>query len=339
MKLYSIIKALIILILVSCTVFFTGISAATEIVKPEIPGMYSIISEPSGAEAFINNTSLGLTPLIYIPNSDLQVPFEIEIRKQGYIVERRTISEIPRISNTLTLSFFLELSPQFGRIVVSAKPDGSLVSLNSQKTVEVPYTFEKVPIGNHSVTVTKSGYKPYTNPNVLVKPDIDTKLRIFLISNVEKKVLVVTTTPPDAEILVDGIYRGTTLKDIPLLIGPLTDGSHSVQARMKGYKDVFVEVITQEFVSTNLDLALIPMNANPVPATLRIRTKPYGADIYLSSIWIGQTPPFGYFELKNLPPARYSLTFSLIGYQNSTEWIHPLEGETITMDRELIPQK
>ena len=316
-------------------IFLTSIGYCEKTKRSEIPGMFSISTDPPGAEIILQNFSLGTTPLLYIPSSDLKVPFIFEIIKPGYYSEVRNITELPQSGNIITISISLKPSPQFGRITILAKPDGSLVSLDGDKPVEVPYTYDKVPVGNHSIIVSKSGYKTYKNSQIFVNADKDIVLQVFLISNTEKKVLVVMTSPPDAEILVDGIYRGTTLDSIPLKIGPLIDGKHIVKTRLTGYKDVVTEVVTQEFISTNLDLILEPINAIPKSASLKVRTNPYGADVMLSGIWAGQTPILGYLEVKNIPSNRYYLTISLLGYENVSEWIEPKEGENIIIERTL----
>lgn len=309
-----------------------------DITNPEIPGVFSILSDPSGAEVFLHNTSLGSTPLIYIPNPELKVPFSLELKKAGYNDEVRNITEIPRPGNTITISTPLVLSPLYGSIKVSVKPDGSLIILNGGNPFVSPYTFEKVPIGKQIMSISKTGYKQYYNSEIQVYPGVETFLRVYLLSNTENKELVVMTTPADAGIIVDGIYRGNTMETIPLTIGPLLDGIHTVVAKMTGYKDYQIQVSTNSFNTTNLDLDMEPINSNPKPAMLRVKTDPYKTDVLLSGIWIGQTPVSGYLEFPNIAPnQRYTLSLSKEGYQNITEWIDVIAGETITIDKKLQP--
>jgi len=298
-------------------------------------GSYSITSVPPGAYVKINGIQIGITPLLYIPNSSILVPFSLDIGKPGYYNITLNVSQLVHSGAQELISLNLIPMPKTGEIHITSHPDGCLIQLDTNKTVPSPYTFTSVPEGKHSIVISKTGYKSYHNSQIQVEPDSLTALQIYLIPNYERKELVVTTSPPDANIIVDGIYRGTSLKNLPLYIGPLGDGQHTVLARLQGYRENMATVSTKQDLSTNLHLFLNSVNQAPTSSSIRIKTIPIGSDVTLNGIWVGTVPETGFLILNDIPPNRYKITLSLTGYQNYSEWVFPIEGETITIDKKL----
>lgn len=302
-------------------------------------GTFSIMSDPSGADVFVQGTFIGSTPVLYIPDSTIKVPFSIVFSKTGYQNETKSIPSVPKEGEPVEISAILTKNPAIGSISVFADPSGCLASLNGGKSIPVPYTFSNLPEGSYSVVVSKAGYKSNINKGVIVHPGSDSRLEVTLISNNVNKVLVVTTTPPGADIMVDGIFRGTTVSGLPLTIGPLTDGRHVVYGKLSGYQDIETEVTTKQEESTNLHFNMKSLSAIPTAAVLQIRTVPYGADILMNGIWIGETPVTGYLVLDDVPPNRYNISYVLSGYEPHSEWIYPGQGEVLTLIQNLTPHR
>ena len=299
-------------------------------------GTYSITSDPTGADVIIHGNQVGVTPLLFIPDSTITVPFSVVIRKSGYYDTYRNFTEMVPKGNQKIVSITLIELPKFGKITVAGNPVGCQANLNGDNLIPLPYTFPSVPAGLHTITVSKTGYKSYINQEVVVKSDEKTSLQVTLIPNYERKQLVVTTYPPDSDIMVDGVYRGATMTGIPLIIGPLNDGAHTVLARLSGYQDSTATIKTRQDLSTNLELTMVSITAAPKSAGLRINTIPSGANALLSGIWVGEVPEKGYLTLNDVPPNRFKVLLNLTGYQDHYEWIFPGEEEIITIEQKLI---
>lgn len=323
-------------IIILCFLFVITGSVLGENQTSEGFGTYSITSDPTGADVIIQGKQIGVTPLLFIPDSTITAPFSIVISKPGYYDAFRNFTEMIPKGNQKKVSITLIELPKFGKITVAGNPVGCQANLNGNNLVPLPYTFPSVPTGLHTITVSKTGYKSYINPEVVVKPNEEISLQVTLIPNYERKELVITTSPPGSDIMVDGIYRGATMTDIALLIGPLNDGSHTVLARLSGYQDNTVTIKTRQDLSTNLELTMVSITAAPKSAGLRIKTIPSGANVLLNGIWVGEVPEKGHLTLSDVPPNRFKVLLNLTGYQDYSDWVFPGEGEIITIEQKLI---
>lgn len=299
-------------------------------------GSYVINSEPSGADVYILEKYYGKTPLLYIPDNTADHPYTIEFRKDGYNSSILSINENITPGTQKEVFAHLSPAPKFTSIFVSSDPDDCLAQLDGGSSVPLPYSFTSVSEGTHTLLVYKTGYKSYLNEQLSVRSGSNTTMKVILIPNYERKELVVTSTPSDTEVLVDGIFRGTTSGNIPLMIGPLNDGQHTVLGRIAGYQEKKEMVFTRHDLSSNVHLNMIPITLMPVSSTVKIRSIPSGSDVLLNGIWFGEVPAQGYLELNDIPPNRYKLVISHSGYTDHIEWIFPGPGETITIDTVLL---
>lgn len=297
------------------------------------PGELLIQTEPSGANVTISGVFVGNTPLLYLPGTNNSDIVTLEISKPGYLPETRKISDMPQSGNQLTISVNLTPVSEYGTISLSAVPDGAQGSLNGGVFFQLPYTYPSVLVGEHTIAITKTGYKKYFNNSVIVHPDKHTIISAYLIPNQQKLELVITSNPSGADILIDGVYRGKTRKDSPLILGPFPDGTHLLQAHLTGYQEASMTVRTQQDQSTNVEIQLLPILVKTSSSTLKIRSKPPGADVYLNGIHMGLTPNDGYQEYSQIPSNRYKVQLSLPGYQNYSAWLFPSPGETIIVDQ------
>lgn len=296
-------------------------------------GELFIQTEPIEANVTITGNFVGTTPLLYLPGTNISEPFILEISKQGYLSETREIRDMPQSGDRLHISVILSPVSEYGSISLSAVPDGAQASLDGGTFFQLPYTYPSVLVGKHTITITKTGYKKYFNDSVIIYPDKKTVISPYLIPNQQKLELVISTNPSGADILIDGIYRGKTRADSPLILGPFPDGEHLIKAHLTGYQESSMIVRTQQDRSTNVFMELVPILPKTSSFSLRIRSKPPGADVFLNGIHMGITPATGYLEYSQIPSNRYKIQLSLPGYQNYSTWLFPLPGETIIVDQ------
>lgn len=115
----------------------------------------SVVSDPLGAEVFIDGFKTGYTtPYTFGNISD--GPHRIMVTKDGYLPQQNLI-DLPRRSvpiSTTPVVFTLEEYPS-GFLYVNSIPEGGKVSIDDWITGEVtPAFFRSIPTGAHSVKVT-----------------------------------------------------------------------------------------------------------------------------------------------------------------------------------------
>ena len=115
-------------------------------------------SAPSGATIFLDNVGTGkVTPYTFtdVPVGD----HVVNVTLGGYPTQFATTVEVER-GEMATVHFRLKSdAPNTGSIKVTSAPPGATIFLDKVNTGKLtPYTLTDVPVGNHMVYVTLSGY-------------------------------------------------------------------------------------------------------------------------------------------------------------------------------------
>jgi hypothetical protein len=151
-------------------------------------------------------------------------------------------------------------TPSFGRISVASNPAGATIYLDNAIKGLTPLTVESVPNGNHVVVLRLDGYQDSLK-NVVVTADTQTLNAILIPTTTPATTrttatgtqspsqtispqitgsgsLTVITTPPGAQVYVDGGMKGITPATIPGLL----PGAHSIVLKMEGYQDLTTSI-------------------------------------------------------------------------------------------------
>lgn len=141
-------------------------------------GTIMLTSDPSGAEVVFDGHAYGATPL------DLTVspgPHPVTLNREGY----KTYSGTANVEGGLFTRFHIVLPPaetqtvtsealpsagesgETGSIVISSRPTGAIVSLNSREVGTTPYIGE-VPEGVYQVNISMAGYESYSKGLLVV---------------------------------------------------------------------------------------------------------------------------------------------------------------------------
>ena len=92
-----------------------------------LPSILSIMSLPSGAEIYLNNQKVGVTPYA---RSVFSGKYDISIKKEFYITKTVSIDLKPDAETELPL---VELKANYGKVSISTKPIGASVSINNKE--------------------------------------------------------------------------------------------------------------------------------------------------------------------------------------------------------------
>jgi len=190
----------------------------------------------------------------------------------------------PRVSGSVSVN---------GPVVrITSVPSGAGVNVDGASRGRTPLELSDLEPGRHEYELTRSGYRPFYGE--------------FTIAGSFGSI-VVTTEPVGAEVLLDGVSKGTA-PDGGLTLVRIPYGRHTITTRLEGYNDAVKTV----------DLKA----ATPVGVTCRLGygkgwlvvvSDPPGANLFLNDQTAGKTP-----YTAELAPARYALSVSRRGYYNWT---------------------
>jgi hypothetical protein len=144
-----------------------------------------------------------------------------------------------------------------GRLVVLSAQQGAEVFIDEQSVGTLPIEPQSLAPGDHTLRVTRPGYTDFTDV-VRITAGGEATVEVELIA--VAAVLHVESTPPGAQIFVDGRFVGTTPGDVEL-----ADGTRSVRVRLSGYHEVLRQVTATPGERTELVLPLevLPPDEDP----------------------------------------------------------------------------
>lgn len=179
------------------------------------------------AGIFIDGEDTGhVTPHTF-DDLDVGKEYEVSVELGGYVADMELL--ILGYGSVVTKTF--DLSPDVGELTVTSTPADARISLNGIDTNEVtPFTFVDLASGHYIVTVTLPPYSPVPGSHdvEITAGSVDT-VGFELVEEVG--VLSVSSTPPGANILLDGEETGqVTPADLTLQVG-----NYSVAVALAGY--------------------------------------------------------------------------------------------------------
>jgi hypothetical protein len=218
------------------------------------------------------------------PRYDLPASTSPRIKSQFAEVKKLTISDV-----------LVSLDPTDAQAEIDGKP----VVLGKDPAA-MPLT-----VGAHTLTAKRMGFAPLSKPFQVVAstPNQAVTGKLERVSAVVK----IVTSPAGAEVVIDGISKGTTApgpapdefteslarknatpKDAsaPLVLGEIAPGTHTVEFK----KDCYVTVTGQLPIQEAKDYTMDPEVLTPSVATVRVEGEPSGLSVYLDGEMKGATP-------------------------------------------------
>jgi len=279
----------------------TGKKAGTISIKigvNESVGGLVVNSKPSGASVYVDNKFMGTTPLNI---SGIKTGTHVvRISYQGYADRIRTVIIRPHryelISETL-------LAPvNTGSLYVDSNPRGASIYLDGDYEGETPRRIDFIPVGSHTVRLSKEGYRDYVQ-QVWIQANQTTTISISLVVEATRYKLSINSNPSGASVFVDGIPRGIT----PAYTY-VTPGYHQVKLELEGYLDY------EETVHITGDM-LLNINLQVAEGALVVFSEPSGGDVYVDERYYGRTP----ITFQRIPAGRRIVTIKMPGYADWTD--------------------
>ena len=136
--------------------------------------------------------------------------------------------------------------------------------------------------------------------------------------------LVLNTSPSDASVLIDDVFRGRT----PLIIETIDPGPYRVTFSRSGFAKLSTPVWVDSAKTTEVSGELMPLTGS-----LNITTIPPGTNIFLDTIAGGVTP----LSIPDIPVGNHTLTFEKEGYVTAEQVIMVREDRTTEINISLLP--
>ncbi|MFC2100639.1 PEGA domain-containing protein [Bacteroidota bacterium] len=312
---------------------FEIIGDKTITLKPQLlPSFGTLIvnSQPEkGAAITIDNRNINqVTP--YTQEKIAPGKHMITLRKEMY----EPISKEFTISEGKLTSLNLTLIPTFGEITIATKPSAKIL-IDNMEMATGSYS-GRLNKGIHLIEVKKDKYySQQKNTEVIAG---EKKNYPFNLEPIKGK-LAIMTTPPQADIYIDGKYYEKT----PQLINDLIIGEYEIKLSIEGFADKTINATIKENQITEIKEEL----TNTL--TIKITSKPEGASFFVNGIYKGITPFYTHlaigtysFKLKRDNCKDFSTSINLDG--NKLEYSFQLEdslemGKVIVNERKYQKEK
>ncbi len=267
--------------------------AAVATATPQEPTtLLTVKSNPDNATVIINHKMRETTPLTVTdlpPQRCL-----IQVVKEGFDEVFETVNLEAGVHAELNL----DLEPVSGLLLIASYPSGAEVSREGVALGSTPLLVTSLPQGTHRLTLALPGYQ---SKEIDVQLDGRTPQRETVELMADSGTVNVKSEPVGAEVLVNGIARGTT----PCTIERIPGGSVTLELQHPGYLSHTREISLAAGEVQKIDVIMQPM-----PGTLKVVSLPESARFYLNNEFKGETP----LTLDNLKPGDYRVRVEKDGH-------------------------
>ncbi len=180
----------------------------------------------------------------------------------------------------------VNLIPAWADISIRSLPSAANIFIDGKPSGSSPLTLEVLE-GEHTITLKKSGYKPFEQ-SIMVKASQPKFLGSIELSRLDTK-LIVSSNPDGAAVNINSIYQG--LSPVTVQLPPLKP--HVLEVSKPGYKTQTEEIIlpTREEMQVNGEQDFLQFATNLVPLKGLIKvTGTEGASIFSAGKQIAKIP-------------------------------------------------
>lgn len=284
-----------------------------------LPGRLAITTLPEkGAVVTIDGAEVGTSPL---PPIELEPgAHQVRVTATGYR-ELRTEVVIEGEGTLVNLEAALE--PRWAAITFESRPAGARVRVGGKRYGATPVTANVIE-GTHDYEIVKPGYEPYRGKVHVVAGQPQTLSPVTL-SPVDGT-LQLLSIPGDANVTVDGTYRGQTPLDVDLPPGR----TYQLEVSRAGYDPVTREVSVESSKTETMTVRLEPRLGE-----IELVVDPPDAELYVNGERRGVAQ-----QVLQLPAAPHRIEIKKDDYESFSTDITPRPGfpQTIEVDLKTIAE-
>jgi serine/threonine protein kinase len=236
-----------------------------------------------------------------------------------------------------------------GQVQVDSNPQGAQIQIDGKIDPEwiTPYNVTGLNPGQHSISLSKTGYSPDTR-----SVDITSGSKSFVVVHLApiNALLVLNSTPPGADVLIDGKSTGRVT---PAQFA-VDKGSHTVLLRKPGFLDETTSADLGPGQNFQFSPAMRPLgNADEIKTvgkfkkifggkgdstagmgSVSLRTQPKGAQIAVNEKLLDRTSPAEFM----VGPGNYVIDITLTGFKPVHKIITVEKGGKVAIDETLDRQ-
>ena len=315
-----------------------------------VAGTINIISEPPGAAILVDGKTIGKVTPYTIESLDLNKDLKLTLSKPDY----DDFEQVINLKSTTPQKISTKLTPvvKTGSLSITSTPKGALIALDDKDTgKKTPATIEDLALNKeYDVKLTLKGYEPWTKTLNLTKPE-----KIDVSSKLKKEVLFgsarVTSSPSGANILLDGKSTG---KRTPATLNKLKVGkSYTIGLNKPDYKawSKRINIASAKRTSVRGSLKstaptreptptkpaerrykpepekpLEPVITSGKPGSIRIASKPSGAQVFVNKQFKGTTP-----ITVSVPPGTASVVVNKEGFARYSDRVTVRPGQKVNL--------
>jgi glutaredoxin-related protein len=291
--------------------------------KLPISNLYSFkVSPPEGKEFIQIIASTSFIPIIQqLKDLGTRQTFPLLSEDAENYVQKQVLPYLTGEWASDITYFYVGRAPRTGIAQLESNPTGAHVYVDGKYVGRTPARVE-LDEGQHFATF-------YWQNQVRTETFFVTAGRTVVVTAnfIRKTMLNITTTPPGAQIFLDGSFIGVS--PIQVEVQP---GQHTVLATMPGYS-----AAQQSFTVAPGETKTINLVLNPEQATLKVYSSPAGASIYVNGQYRGVAPSAGL--TLTLTPGTYTVEARLSGYQDASTTVTLNPGESRSITLTLLPRK
>jgi len=224
----------------------------------------TVATSPANATVSLDGTVVGSTPLEHRVEAGERV---VEIRRQGFKPLSRRINVTAGEAVDLGL---VRLVPVDGRLAVASDPTGATVTVNGVFRGTAPLELDLAPGTTYEVTVSMAGRSTFTT-GVEISSGQRSEVRAEL--EMLSGEVSVTSLPPHAQLLIDGVPSGTTDQTLELEARP-----HQIEIRLDGYVPYRTTLTPEPGLPQAVHAVLKEEGPAGMPATIK---SPQGVELVL----------------------------------------------------------
>lgn len=246
-------------------------------------GTLSIMSQPGGAEAYLDGKFIGITDeqnALVIKNL-LEGIYRLQFIRGGYNTWEGNVAVLAKMDRSVKIS----LIAKPGAMNIYSEPPGADVFVDNVLVGQTPVSLKKVAEGEHEIRLVKENYKESVR-KVVVRSFQPTDVKASL--EVSPGRITVNSEPSSADIYIKGKLVGKT----PFTISDIPPGEAVLRVEKPGYDEW-----TKSMLVTPNNYEVVNLVLKEKTGTISIVSKPAGATVSIrkgvpGETWkkIGQTP-------------------------------------------------
>lgn len=220
---------------------------------------FRIVSNPKGAEIFIDGVYKGKTDLSLILEVGKQ--YSIRLSLPGYYSFEKTITLQERVQRDIEGIYhdFLPL-PENGTLNIRSIPDGAEISLDGISVGTTNKILNTVKPGAHTITLSKYGFDDYF---VSFQTSVEKQEELNVTLRPRDGILNIDSHPVKGKVYIDGSYVG----DTPYT-GKSTQGKHKVEIKSNAFENSVTD-IDLNFQGRAIFVELIPLAVSEISVSER----------------------------------------------------------------------